>query len=45
MKYCPGLTLNCDPPDLNLLSGWDYRREPPVPSNFTYFVGRESYNT
>jgi hypothetical protein len=28
----PRLTLNHDPPDLCLLSGWDYRREPLAPA-------------
>jgi hypothetical protein len=27
----PGLSLNCDPPDLCLLSSQDYRWKPPVP--------------
>jgi hypothetical protein len=31
MNYLPGLALNCDPPDLCLLSRWDNRCEPPVP--------------
>jgi hypothetical protein len=36
-----GLAKNHDPPDLCLLSGWDYRREPPVPGqNFSiWFMG------
>jgi hypothetical protein len=29
----PGLALNHDPPDLCLLSSWDYGREPPAPGN------------
>jgi hypothetical protein len=33
----PRLALNCDPPDLCLLSSWNYRREPLVPgSNFVF---------
>jgi hypothetical protein len=32
MHYLPGLASNFDPPDLCLLSGKDYKREPPVPS-------------
>jgi hypothetical protein len=32
-NYLPGLALNLDPPDLCLLSSWDYRREPPAPSS------------
>jgi hypothetical protein len=28
----PSLALNLNPPDLCLLSGWDYRREPPAPT-------------
>jgi hypothetical protein len=27
-NFLPGLALNCDPPDLYLLSSWDYRCEP-----------------
>jgi hypothetical protein len=32
MNNLPGLALNRDPPDLCLLSSWDYRREPLVPA-------------
>jgi hypothetical protein len=32
MNYLFGLALKCDPPDLCLLSSWDYRREPSVSS-------------
>jgi hypothetical protein len=32
VNYLPGLALNLDPPDLCLLSSWDYRREPLEPS-------------
>jgi hypothetical protein len=32
MNYLPRLALNLDPPDLCLLSSWDYRREPPASS-------------
>jgi hypothetical protein len=32
MNYLPGLASNHNPPDLCLLSSWDYRREPLAPS-------------
>jgi hypothetical protein len=32
MSYLPRLALNLDPPDLCLLSSWDYRCEPLAPS-------------
>jgi hypothetical protein len=35
MNYVLGLGLNRDPPDLCLLSSWDYRRESPVPDPLT----------
>jgi hypothetical protein len=28
---CLGLVSNLSPPDLSLLSSWDYRREPQAP--------------
>jgi hypothetical protein len=28
VNYLPGLALNRDPPDVCLLSSWDYRHEP-----------------
>jgi hypothetical protein len=31
MNYLPGLASNHSPPDLCLLSSWDYRGEPLVP--------------
>jgi hypothetical protein len=30
-NYLPRLALNLGPPDLCLLSSWDYRYEPPAP--------------
>jgi hypothetical protein len=35
---CPWLALNRDPPDLCLLSSWDYRREPPVSGALGVFL-------
>jgi hypothetical protein len=32
MSYLPRLASNGDPPDLCLLSSWDYRREPQCPT-------------
>jgi hypothetical protein len=32
VNYLPGLASNLDPPDLCILSNWDYRREPLGPS-------------
>jgi hypothetical protein len=38
MNYLlPGLALNHDPPDLCLLSSYDYRCEPPAPGSTSYF--------
>jgi hypothetical protein len=31
--FAPGLALNCDPPDLCLLSSWDYRRDHQCPAS------------
>jgi hypothetical protein len=40
MKSLPGLASYCDPPDLCLLSSWDYRSEPPAPgSKFILLLG------
>jgi hypothetical protein len=30
-NFLPGLALNCNPPDLYLLSSWDYMLEPLLP--------------
>jgi hypothetical protein len=32
LTVCSGLALNCDSPDLCLLSSWDYRSEPLAPA-------------
>jgi hypothetical protein len=37
MSYLLGLAVNCDPPELCLLSGEDYRHEPPVPGSMCNF--------
>jgi hypothetical protein len=37
MNYLHGQTSNRDPPDLCILSSWDYRHEPPV-SNYALFL-------
>jgi hypothetical protein len=34
---CQGLASNYHPPDLCLLSSWDYRHEPLTPSLFLLF--------
>jgi hypothetical protein len=34
-SFLPRLVSNLDPPDLYLLSSWDYRRESPHPTTFT----------
>jgi hypothetical protein len=36
----PGLALNLNPPDLFLLSSWDYRREIPMPGSNSEFEAR-----
>jgi hypothetical protein len=36
MNYLPALALSHDPSDLCILSGWDYRREPPAPSSLAF---------
>jgi hypothetical protein len=33
VNYLSGLALNLDPPDLCLLSSWDYRRGPQPPDS------------
>jgi hypothetical protein len=38
LNYLPGLASNCDPPDLCLLSSWDYRHEPLAPSSSSLFL-------
>jgi hypothetical protein len=34
MNFSPGLASNHDSPDFQLLSGWDYRHEPPPLAGF-----------
>jgi hypothetical protein len=36
---CPGLTSNCDPPNLSLPSGWDYRHESACPAAINSLCG------
>jgi hypothetical protein len=38
VNYLPGLASNLDPPDLCLLSSWDYRREPLPPAKCLDFA-------
>jgi hypothetical protein len=38
VNYLPGLALNHDPPDLCVLSSWDYRREPLQPASVTVLM-------
>jgi hypothetical protein len=40
MNYLPRLALNRDSSDLRLLSGWDYRNEPPAPSYGNGVLGK-----
>jgi hypothetical protein len=37
MNYLPELASNHDPPDLCLLSSWDYGREPLAPGKTEHF--------
>jgi hypothetical protein len=37
-NYLLGLALNCDLPDLCLLSSWDYKCETPVPGSTSFFT-------
>jgi hypothetical protein len=41
-NFLPQLALNCDPPDLHLLSSWDYRNEPPLPAWYHLLTSRVS---
>jgi hypothetical protein len=50
MNSLPGVALNCDPPDLCLLSSWDYIGEPLAAGKsegflFVCFVFLQKYHT
>jgi hypothetical protein len=42
MNYLSRLVLNHDPPDLCLLSNYNYRHEPQAPGYITFWTGLES---
>jgi hypothetical protein len=39
MNYLPGLALSHDPPDLYLLTSYDYRLESPAPGHVFFLIG------
>jgi hypothetical protein len=38
LNYLPGLSLNSNPPNLSLLSSWDFRHEPPTSGSFIFLL-------
>jgi hypothetical protein len=45
MNYLPRLDSNLDPPDLCLLSSYDYRPEPPAPSSRPHILDQKLMTT